>query len=425
MQIPEYYNPVARDMAQALVDGFDKHYRLFRACNQQAKALFEQADWQGVQQAIRDRIQFYDERVLETVARLHHEFHADLLDDEIWQQAKLYFIGLLTNHKQPELAETFFNSVFTRMLHRDYFNNDFIFIRPAISTEYIESDPPCYRSYYPASRSMRAVMRNIILDFGWRRPFAHLRHDLALLMRSIATFFDGHWPVAEANLQIQVLSSAFYRNKTAYIFGKVINGGISYPFAIPVLHDAAGRLYLDTVLLEPWRIGVLFSFSRAYFWWRWRFLPRMCSFCAACCPQDQGRAVYHAGFAETGQNTFYRDFMQHLQHSNDQFIIAPGIRGLVMLVFTLPSYPYVFKLIKDVFGGPKEVDRDTVKRKYRLVKRHDRVGRMSDTLEFSNVAFPRSRFTAELIEELRTLAPSMMEEERTALSFATCISSGA
>jgi isocitrate dehydrogenase kinase/phosphatase len=117
--------------------------------------------------------------------------------------------------------------------------------------------------------------------------------------------------------------------------------------------------------------------------------------------------------------------MQHLQHSNDQFIIAPGIRGLVMLVFTLPSYPYVFKLIKDVFGGPKEVDRDTVKRKYRLVKRHDRVGRMSDTLEFSNVAFPRSRFTAELIEELRTLAPSMMEEERTALSFATCISSGA
>lgn len=155
MQIPEYYNPVARDIAQALIDGFDKHYRLFRNCNRQAKGLFERGDWQGVQQAIRDRIQFYDERVVETVARLHGEFHADLLDDEIWQQAKLYFIGLLTNHKQPELAETFFNSVFTRMLHRDYFNNDFIFIRPAISTEYIESDPPSYRSYYPASSSLR------------------------------------------------------------------------------------------------------------------------------------------------------------------------------------------------------------------------------------------------------------------------------
>jgi isocitrate dehydrogenase kinase/phosphatase len=411
MQIPEYYNPVARDMAQALVDGFDKHYRLFRACNQQAKVLFEQADWQGVQQAIRDRIQFYDERVLETVARLHHEFHADLLDDEIWQQAKLYFIGLLTNHKQPELAETFFNSVFTRMLHRDYFNNDFIFIRPAISTEYIESDPPCYRSYYPASRSMRAVMRNIILDFGWRRPFVHLRHDLALLMRGIATFFDGHWPAAEANLQIQVLSSAFYRNKTAYIFGRLINGGISYPFAIPVLQDQAGRLYLDTLLLEPWRIGVLFSFSRAYFLVDMEVPSAYVQFLRSMLPTKTKAELYTMlGLQKQGKNTFYRDFMQHLQHSNDQFIIAPGIRGLVMLVFTLPSYPYVFKLIKDVFGGSKEVDRETVKRKYWLVKRHDRVGRMSDTLEFSNVAFPRSRFTAELIEELRTLAPSMMEE---------------
>ncbi|BBF86889.1 isocitrate dehydrogenase phosphatase [Aquitalea magnusonii] len=411
MQIPEYYNPVAREMAQALVEGFDKHYRLFRACSQQAKALFEQADWLGVQQAIRDRIQFYDERVAETVGRLHHEFHADLLDDEIWQQAKLYFIGLLTNHKQPELAETFFNSVFTRMLHRDYFNNDFIFIRPAISTEYIESDPPCYRSYYPGSRNMRVVLRDIMLDFGWQRPFASLRRDLALVLRASATFFAGQWPAAEANLQIQVLSSAFYRNKTAYVFGKVINGGVSYPFAIPVLHDEAGCLYLDTVLLEPWRIGVLFSFSRAYFLVDMEVPSAYVQFLRSMLPSKTKAELYTMlGLQKQGKNTFYRDFMQHLQHSNDQFVIAPGIRGLVMLVFTLPSYPYVFKLIKDVFGGPKEIDRETVKRKYRLVKQHDRVGRMSDTLEFSNVAFPRSRFTADLIDELRTLAPSMIEE---------------
>ncbi|RQO76906.1 bifunctional isocitrate dehydrogenase kinase/phosphatase [Aquitalea sp. FJL05] len=411
MQIPEYYNPVARDIAQALIDGFDKHYRLFRDCNRQAKALFERGDWQGVQQAIRDRIQFYDERVVETVARLHGEFHADLLDDEIWQQAKLYFIGLLTNHKQPELAETFFNSVFTRMLHRDYFNNDFIFIRPAISTEYIESDPPSYRSYYPASSSLRRVMRQIIADMGWNRPFVRLRRDLALVLQYANDFFAGAWPHAEANLQIQVLSSPFYRNKTAYIFGKVINGGLSYPFAIPILHDAGGGLYLDTVLLEPWRIGVLFSFSRAYFLVDMEVPSGYVQFLRGMLPGKTKAELYTMlGLQKQGKNTFYRDFMQHLQHSNDQFIIAPGIRGLVMLVFTLPSYPYVFKLIKDVFGGPKEIDRDTVKQKYRLVKRHDRVGRMSDTLEFSNVAFPRQRFTAELLEELRSLAPSMMEE---------------
>ena len=39
-----------------------------------------------------------------------------------------------------------------------------------------------------------------------------------------------------------------------------------------------------------------------------------------------------------------------------------------MLVFTLPSFPYVFKIIKDVFGASKNMDRATVKRKYLMVK---------------------------------------------------------
>ncbi|SCK07731.1 bifunctional isocitrate dehydrogenase kinase/phosphatase [Vogesella sp. LIG4] len=411
MQIPEYYNPVAREIAQALVDGFDRHYRLFRAVSQQAKQLFEEADWQGVQKLVRDRIQFYDERVHETVQRLQTEFHADLLDDEIWQQAKLYFIGLLTNHKQPELAETFFNSVFTRILHRDYFNNDFIFIRPAISTEYIESDPPSYRSYYPAQGGLRRALRRIVGDFGWRLPFANLSRDLARVIRAVDEHFAKRWPQAEANFQIQLLSSAFYRNKTAYIFGKVVNGGQLYPFALPVLHDADGRLYLDTILLEPWRIGVLFSFSRAYFMADMEVPSGYVQFLRSMLPTKTKAELYTMlGLQKQGKNTFYRDFMQHLQHSGDQFMVAPGIRGLVMLVFTLPSYPYVFKLIKDVFGGPKEVDRATVKAKYQLVKRHDRVGRMADTLEFSNVAFPKARFTDELLDELRRLATSSIEE---------------
>nr|WP_294864435.1 bifunctional isocitrate dehydrogenase kinase/phosphatase [uncultured Pseudogulbenkiania sp.] len=416
MQIPEYYNPVARDIALALIEGFDKHYRLFSECNHQAKVLFEEGDWQGVQQAIRDRIQFYDERVSETVARLHTVFHAELLDDEIWQQAKLYFIGLLTNHKQPECAETFFNSVFTRILHRDYFNNDFIFVRPAISTEYIEADPPSYRSYYPLQYGLRPVLRQIVRDFGWKRPFASLRRDLGYVLRMARDELQGGWPKPEANFQIQVLSSAFYRNKTAYIFGKVVNGNSNYPFAVPVLHDADGKLYLDTVLLEPWRIGVLFSFSRAYFLVDMAVPSGYVQFLRSMLPTKSKAELYTMlGLQKQGKNIFYRDFIQHLQHSNDQFIVAPGIRGLVMLVFTLPSYPYVFKLIKDVFGITKEVDHDTVRAKYRLVKRHDRVGRMADTLEFSNVAFPKARFTEELLRELRQLAPSQIEEDEQSI----------
>ena len=119
------------------------------------------------------------------------------------------------------------------------------------------------------------------------------------------------------------------------------------------------------------------------------------------------------GLAKQGKTMFYRDLIHHLKHSLDEFIVAPGIRGLVMAVFTLPSFPYVFKVIKDVFAPPKEVDHATVKAKYLLVKQHDRVGRMADTLEFSDVALPKARFSQELIEELRRECPALLEEDES------------
>ena len=402
---------IAESIANVLVDGFNKHYRLFHESSALAKQRFEQARWQEGQQAVRDRIQFYDDRVRETTGKLHREFHADGLSDAVWQQAKLQFIGLLTNHKQPELAETFFNSVFCQILHRTYFHNDFIFVRPAVSTEYIESDPPTYRCYYPNQAGFRKSTRQMFLDFHWTREFDDLDRDVGFILRSIEAHL-GTVPAREANLQIQVLNSAFYRNKGAYVIGRVANGAFEYPFAVPVLHSQDGKLYLDTIILDPWRIGVLFSLSRAYFMADMEVPSGYVHFLRSIMPNKPRSELYTMlGLGKQGKTMFFRDLIFHLHHSADKFIVAPGIRGLVMLVFTLPSYPYVFKVIKDVFGSSKEVDHDTVRRKYQLVKQVDRVGRMADTLEFSKVALPRNRFSPELIDELYKEVPSLIEED--------------
>jgi len=401
----------AQRIALAMIEGFDKHYRLFRECSARAKDRFDAADWAAVQQSVKDRIGYYDDRVDETVERLHAEFSADLLDETVWQPVKLIYIGLLTEHKQPELAETFFNSVFCRIMHRTYFHNDFIFVRPAMSTEYIESDPPTYRCYYPNETGFRNAVRAMLLDFGWQRAFEDLERDLDYLM-IVAERHVGEWPQRETNLQLQVLSSAFYRNKAAYVIGKVINGAAEYPFMIPVLHAKAGKLYLDTVLLDSGHISTLFSLSRAYFMVDMQVPAAYVQFLRSVMPNKPRAELYSMlGLGKQGKTAFYRGLISHLHHSRDQFIVAPGIKGLVMLVFTLPSYPYVFKVIKDVFGATKEVDHATVKRKYQLVKQVDRVGRMADTLEFSHVALPKARFSAELVEELRKQVPSLLEED--------------
>ena len=404
------YGTNAHQIALALIQGFNKHYALFRQTCQEAKTRFEKADWLGVHRAVKERIRFYDDRVDECVERLQTEFDAQSLDDSTWQQVKLLYIGLLLNHKQPELAETFFNSVTTKILHRTYFHNDFIFVRPTISTENLEAEEAAtYRSYYADADGLRGAIREIIRDFQWQRQFADFERDVNYVYHAIRRHLK-EMPGREVNFQIQVLGSAFYRNKAAYIIGKAINGATEYPFAIPVLHDNEGALYLDTILLDGWRIGLLFSLSRAYFMVDMEVPSGYVQFLRAIMPNKPRSEIYiMLGLGKQGKTMFFRDFIYHLHHSQDKFIMAPGIRGLVMLVFTLPSYPYVFKIIKDVFGSSKEMDRATVKKKFMMVKQVDRVGRMADTLEFSNVMFPLERFSDEILDELERLAPSCFE----------------
>jgi isocitrate dehydrogenase kinase/phosphatase len=87
----------------------------------------------------------------------------------VWAAAKIEYIALLVNHKQPELAETFFNSVSTKLLAKEYYNNQFIFVKPAISTEYIDSDPPTFSSFYPSKQGLRDCLRDILKHFGMCR----------------------------------------------------------------------------------------------------------------------------------------------------------------------------------------------------------------------------------------------------------------
>ena len=403
---------LAYEIAKAMMDGFNRHYRLFRTESARAKHRFEIADWHGQQRAQRERIEFYDLRVREASSRLEHEFKAGEQPMDIWQQVKLHYIGLLVNHRQPELAETFFNSVTTKILHRSYFQNDFIFVRPAVSTEYIENGEPetrpTYRSYYPTPTNMGEVLVQMVKDFELRLAFEDLERD-ADRVRSVMALKLGDAKL-RANFQIQVLTSLFFRNKGCYIVGKLINGFNEFGFALPVLHKRSGTLAIDAALFGEDDLLMLFSFARAYFMVDMEIPSAYVQYLRSMMPRKPRNEIYNAlGLAKQGKTLFYRDFLHHLRHSSDKFRIAPGIKGMVMLVFDLPSFPYVFKVIKDYYPPQKDTTREQIKGKYLLVKQHDRVGRMADTLEYSEVGFPRDRFNDELIAEIEKFAPSQLE----------------
>jgi isocitrate dehydrogenase kinase/phosphatase len=403
---------LSKNIAETILSGFDRHFSIFTKITQGARERFENADWEAERTALRERIKFYDIRVKDSVNDLHKLFDLDNFNGALWFDVKREYVQLIQNHHQPELAETFYNSVFCAVFHRDYFDNNYIFVRSVVSTEFINSDNPSYHVYYPARRGFRASIRLVLIDGGFNLPFENLDRDVRNITQSLIRQTFPRPRRAHLNFQFQVISTVFYRNKAAYIVGKCINSDMEIPFAIPILNNEQGSLYADTIIIGTKGLSRLFEFSYVYFMVDHPVPSSIVSFLRELMPSRSKQDLYSViGLHKQGKTDFYRDFLHHLKHSEDELIIAPGIKGMVMVVFTLPSYPYVFKVIRDRFPPPKKVTRQQVRDTYQLVKQHDRVGRMSDTLEYSHVAFPVKRFSQELLEELYDTCTNSVSEE--------------
>ncbi|MFT5220701.1 MAG: isocitrate dehydrogenase kinase/phosphatase [Gammaproteobacteria bacterium] len=404
---------LSKRIATTILNGFNRHFSIFSKITKGAKQRFENADWEAERIASRERIQFYDTRVVDSINDLKKLFDLDPFNDHLWLDVKQEFVHLINNHLQPELAETFYNSVFCALFHRDYFDNTYIFVRSAVSTEFIDSDKPSYHVYYPAKRGFRSSIRQVLLDSGINLPFENIDRDVRNITQGLIKQTFELPRRAHLNFQFQVISSVFYRNKAAYIVGKAINADKQIPFAIPILHNNKGSIFADAVIIGTQGLTRLFEFSYVYFMVDHPVPSSIVTFLRSLIPTRNKETFYSAiGYHKQGKTTFYRDFLHHLKHSEDELIFAPGIKGMVMAVFTLPSYPYVFKVIRDRFPPPKKVTRQEVLNTYRLVKQHDRVGRMSDVLEYSHVALPKERFAEDLLAELyETCANSISEEK--------------
>lgn len=393
----------AQRIARTILDGFENHITLFQEITQGAQERFEQAKWHEARESARQRIHFYDKRIQETVDLLRTQLKILELDKPLWEDVKIRYIRMLLDHQQPELAESFYNSVFCKLFHRRYFKNNHIFVRSSVSTAFIQADQPVYRSYYPATRGFRNTVFDILNDLNFKIEYEDLGHDVRQILVRLGKIIPRDKRSVSLNFQIDVLSSLFFRNKAAYLIGRVINDYQITPFIVPILNNDNGGLYVDALILDPADLDAIFGFSRAYFMVDTQVPSATVKFLMGILPAKSKADLYSAiGFHKQGKTEFYRDFLHHLSHSTDQFIEAPGTRGMVMMVFTLPSYNYVFKLIKDSFEPPKKLSRSTVIEKYHLVKQHDRVGRLADTLEYSEVALPLDRFDKELLTNLQT-----------------------
>ena len=405
---PLIHNSTARRMAKTILNGFRSYFADYLNSTLTAKARFEKADWRGVRDANVDRLELYKDKVAQTVKYLGIVTNKDLENLLLWREAKKAYTQLVFNFPNFEIAETFFNSVFSDIHDHDKISDDIVYV---ISSQLIEAPEAEYSIYVRyEGETFRDTFKRILEEAEFSLPMEDLSLDLDCVMEVFNKEIAPQIKSSPKDVKFDLLESTFYRSKAAYMVGRVVDRDQTFPMALVILNTEDGGLYVDTALFNADELSVVFSFTRNHFMVDAPLPYQYAHFLKNLMPNKLDYEIYNSlGFPKHAKTEFYRQLVGHLDDSDDQFIVAPGIKGMVMSVFTLPSYNIVFKIIKDKFAPPKEVTHEIVREKYRLVSRYDRIGRMADTQEFDNLILPLDRFSNDLLQELLRVAPSQVE----------------
>lgn len=409
--------------ARVILNGFYAYFAEFENITLAARTRFEQAEWSSMAEVSSRRTDIYKEIVMETLEVARHIAGQRINDLNFWSGTRGIYASLVQGMTNFEIAETFYNSIFNSHFGHRAIRNEYAFVFSP-QGDVPPVDMGRVVNHYPVSGDLTNAFNQLLDDYAFNIPFEDRARDVASICGAIERHMLTHFDVGRSGVELQVLQHHFFRNKASYIVGRLYCDGDQMPFVLPVLHNdnpAQPAVYVDAFLFGSDQVSLLFSFTRSYFMVDASIPSQYVLFLQQLMPKKEISEIYSAiGHFRHGKTYFYRTSTRHIRSSKDHFMVAPGIKGMVMTVFTLPSYEYVFKIIKDRFTPPKEVTHQIVKDKYHLVKRWDRAGRMADTQEFNNLVFDASRFSEELMEELTATCPSQIRVNGRALIIKHC-----
>jgi len=410
-------------LARIILNGFTAYFAEFENITLSARTRFENAEWRAAQEASMRRIDIYKIKVLETIEVVQYIAADRLHDRTFWAETRDIYAQLVRGMTNFEIAETYYNSIFNAVFSHRWIRDDYAFVfspqgdMPPVDVRRVLNT---YRTKGDIKQAAEAMLR----EYAMSHPYEDFDRELGRVTEIMTAAVVDAGMDKRADIELHALEHHFFRNKAAYIVGRISGKGLQIPFVIPMLHtenQETPAVYLDACLLGSDIISKLFSFTRTYFMVDASIPSQYVLFLQQLMPRKAVSEIYSCiGHHRHGKTYYFRTATRHMRSTEDQFVPAPGIKGMVMAVFTLPSYEYVFKIIKDRFTPPKEVTHQEVRDKYQLVKRWDRAGRMADTQEFVNLVFDASRFSEELLEELESTCPSQFEINGRALIIKHC-----
>ncbi|MEO8091046.1 MAG: bifunctional isocitrate dehydrogenase kinase/phosphatase [Gemmatimonadales bacterium] len=387
---------------------YEKYERGFEEITGRAQGRFERRDWSGAQADATERLALYKAHVDAAVADVHDILEDGVMERTVWAAMKSEHARLAAGRPDSELAETFFNSVTRRVFSTVGVDPSIEYLHQSRSPSSLD-DPTIVDSYNVPSVDA-GLVRTILGGIPWSVPYAQLDRDTILVAQlldaRVRQVMNEPGPV-----RVDMVCSVFYRNKGAYLVGRIRAGGEIIPVVLPLLHAERG-IVVDAVLMTSDEASVVFGFSWTYFRVKAPKPRVLVDFLRTIMPLKLPHELYTSiGYNKHGKTELYRSLMRHLEEPDARFAFVEGEEGMVMAVFTLPSVNVVFKAIKDNFGAPKNTTRRAVMEKYQFVFVRDRVGRLADAQEFEHLEFPRRCFPADLLEYLTGVAGATIRRE--------------
>jgi isocitrate dehydrogenase kinase/phosphatase len=385
----------AKDHAALIAEHFRQYNEEFGRITRRAALNFLAEDWATAQLDAVERIELYELRVARGVAAIASQLQLQRTDVALWIEIKRAYEIIVARRPDSDFYRTFFNSI-----TRDLFGT--VGVNPEVefcATNVGRASGAVQIRVYRVGGSLPTAVREVLTDLPFGAAIPDPEGAVHRVSAEIGRYFQTG-RLSGRPESIELIEPVFYRGTHAFVVGRLIGDGSITPLVLAFTNSSKG-VQVDSVMLSRADVGSLFGYARSYFHVDLPVVSAAITLLRSFMPRKSIDELYTVlGRAKQGKTERYFSLQRHLDKSIDSFVHAPGDRGLVMLVFTLPSHDLVFKVIRDRFGAPKTSTREDVIDRYQFVFRHDRAGRLVDAQEFKRLRLPRARFMPDLLDEL-------------------------
>ena len=109
-------------------------------------------------------------------------------------------------------------------------------------------------------------MHSTVNYFRFQLPYVDLEARINAAGKRLKQYFA---PASrDTRYKIEFARSLFFRNKAAYIIGRLSSSDstTSVPIALALLNNEQGGIYLDAAVAGQDQLSLLFSFTRSHLW---------------------------------------------------------------------------------------------------------------------------------------------------------------